>query len=40
VLVNGKTALRAGDAVHASFTPERRYLFDAESEQALLGVAG
>ncbi len=40
VLVNGKIALRAGDAVHASFAPEHLYLFDAESEQALLGVAG
>jgi len=40
VLLNGKVALRAGDAVRASFAPEHIYLFDAESEQALQGVAG
>jgi multiple sugar transport system ATP-binding protein len=40
VLLNGKVALRTGDAVTASFAPEHIYLFDAGSEQALRSVAG
>ena len=39
VLANGKVRLHPGDRVHATFTPDRLYLFDGRTEQALHGIA-
>jgi multiple sugar transport system ATP-binding protein len=38
VLVAGKVRLQEGEAVYATFPPNRLYLFDRKSEQALLGI--
>ena len=38
-LVAGKVRLQEGEAVHATFPPDRLYLFDRKSEQALLGIS-
>jgi hypothetical protein len=38
VLVAGKVRLQEGEAVYATFPPDRLYLFDRKSEQALLGI--
>ena len=37
-LVAGKVQLQEGEAVFATFPPDRVYLFDRKSEQALLGI--
>jgi len=39
VLVADKVRLQEGEAVFATFTPDRLYLFDTKSEQALLGIS-
>jgi multiple sugar transport system ATP-binding protein len=39
VLVNGKVRLRTSEPVYATFMPDRLYLFDRGSGQALLGLA-
>ncbi len=38
VLVAGKVRLQEGQAVHATFAPDRVYLFDRKSERSLLGI--
>ena len=38
VLIAGKTRLGEGETVYATFPPNRLYLFDRKSEQALLGI--
>ena len=37
-LVAGKASLQEGEPVYATFPPDRVYLFDRKSEQALLGI--
>lgn len=37
-LLAGKVRLQEGQAVHATFTPDRVYLFDRKSERSLLGI--
>jgi multiple sugar transport system ATP-binding protein len=37
-LVAGKAPLQEGEPVYATFPPDRVYLFDRKSEQALLGI--
>ena len=37
-LVADKVRLREGEEVYATFPPDRLYLFDRKSEQALLGI--
>jgi multiple sugar transport system ATP-binding protein len=37
-LVAGKAPLQEGEAIYATFPPDRVYLFDRKSEQALLGI--
>ena len=39
VLVADKVRLQEGEAVFATFAPDRLYLFDTKSEQALLGIS-
>ena len=38
-LVAGKVRLREGEAVYATFPPDRLYMFDRKSELALLGIS-
>lgn len=39
VLLEGKVRLKEGQAVHATFSSDRVYLFDRKSEQSLLGIS-
>jgi multiple sugar transport system ATP-binding protein len=39
VLLAGKVRLQEGEAVYATFPPNRVYLFDRKSERALLGIS-
>lgn len=38
VLLEGKVRLHEGQAVHATFAPDRVYLFDRKSERSVLGI--
>ena len=38
-LISGKARLSEGEAVYATFPPDRLYLFDQKSERALLGIS-
>ncbi len=39
VLLAGKVRFREGQTVHATFAPDRVYLFDRKSERSLLGIS-
>ena len=39
VLLAGKVRLQEGQMVHATFPPDRVYLFDRQSERSLLGIS-